>query len=329
MLNWRIEVLHLKLKYTWKISREASKEKTNFLIQVSDAKYSGFGEAAPNIRYGESPELLLQQYQVLLMAGLPLVKSMEELMQLLLEHPPVNSLRFAIESAYLHFYCQHSHIAVHQMLGQASSGYQTTSFSLPIMQPGEIKPFIEEHDLSRFKSLKIKVNSDNGLAAVEQVLQLTEQPLVIDANESWQNPEDLLRFLHQLDRERILFVEQPMPATHASAYAHLKKESPIPLVADESVTDDADFDLLREQFHGVNIKLMKAGGYLNAIRLLKEARKHNMMTMMGCMVETSLGIWSAMQLSNACHFADLDGFLIIEQEPFGLVKEKDGLLYLK
>ena len=72
-----------------------------------------------------------------------------------------------------------------------------------------------------------------------------------------------------------------------------------------------------------------AGGYLNAVRLLQEARKHGMMAMLGCMVETSLGIWSAMQLSSAFDFADLDGFLIVENEPFQLVREQDGILYLK
>jgi L-Ala-D/L-Glu epimerase len=152
---------------------------------------------------------------------------------------------------------------------------------------------------------------------------------VLDGNESWQQEDELLNFLHQLDKKRVLFVEQPMPAAAAAAYAHVKPLSPLPIIADESVTDDVDFELLREQFHGVNIKLMKAGGYLNAVRLLKEIRKHGMLAMLGCMVETSLGIWSAMQLSSAFDFVDLDGSLIIENEPFGLIKEEQGLLYMR
>ena len=129
MLTWRIEALHLKLKYTWKIARNASDEKLNFLIQVSDGTYNGFGEAAPNIRYGETPDLLLQQYQVLLMAGLPSIKSMEDLLQLLTEHTPVNSLRFAIEAAYLHYFCQVKQSAVHQLLGQPMPHQQATCLS--------------------------------------------------------------------------------------------------------------------------------------------------------------------------------------------------------
>jgi L-alanine-DL-glutamate epimerase-like enolase superfamily enzyme len=329
MLTWRIEALHLKLKYTWKIARNASDEKLNFLVQVTDGTYSGFGEAAPNIRYGETPELLLQQYQVLLMAGLAGMKSMEDLLQLLLEHPPVNSLRFAIESAYLHYFCQHRSIAVHQLLGQKPPTQQVTCYSLPIMEPGQVQEFITAHNLNRFRSLKVKVNHEQGLELVQEVLKATHRKVVVDGNESWQNPDELMRFMEALNPKQVLFVEQPMPASHAAAYAHLKEITPIPLVADESVTDTADFELLRTEFHGVNIKLMKAGGYLNAVRLLQEARKHGMMAMIGCMMETSLGIWSAMQLSSAFDFADLDGFMVIEDEPFKLVREEDGILYLK
>src|SRR5690606_21461889 len=150
MLTWRIEALHLKLKYTWRIARNASTEKINFLVQVTDGTYSGFGEAAPNIRYGETPELLLQQYQVLLMGGLATVKSMEDLLQLLEEHTPVNSLRFAVEAAYLHFFCQHKQLPVHQLLGQPAPVQQATSFSLPIMEPGHVQGFMEQHNLQRF-----------------------------------------------------------------------------------------------------------------------------------------------------------------------------------
>ncbi|MBB6612155.1 dipeptide epimerase [Pontibacter sp. Tf4] len=329
MLTWRIEALHLKLKYTWRIARNASDEKLNFLVQVSDGTYSGFGEAAPNIRYGETPDLLLQQYQVLLMAGLASVKSMEELLQLLTEHPPVNALRFAVEAAYLHYYCQVKQVPVHQLLGQPLPHQQATCFSLPIMEVGQVRGFIKKHNLQRFPCLKLKVNSEQGAELLQEVLDVVEKPVVLDGNESWKDPDELLRFLQTIDRQRVLFIEQPMPASEAAAYAHLKPLSPIPLVADESVTDDADFSMLKQEFHGVNIKLMKAGGYLNAVRLLQEVRKHGLMAMIGCMVETSLGIWCAMQLSAAFDFADLDGFLILDDEPFKLVREEQGILYLK
>ncbi|MDX5482555.1 MAG: hypothetical protein LPK07_12820 [Hymenobacteraceae bacterium] len=329
MLTWRIEALHLKLKHPRNTAAGALPEKTNFLVQVADGTYSGFGEAAPSIRFGETPELLLKQYQVLLMAGLPGVGSMEELLQLLLEHQPVNSLRFAVESAYLHYYCQHRGIAVHHLLGQQVPGQQPTCFTLPDIQPEQVRPFFYQYGLGRFSSIKVRVHREQGLELVQEVLHTTDGMVAIDGCESWQDPDELLEFMSTLDRDRILFLEQPMPASHAAAYAHVKKLSPFPLIADESVTDDADFELLYTQFHGISIKLMKAGGYLNAVRLLRETKKHGMISVIGCMLETTLGVWSAMQLSSAFDFADLSSFMCIEGEPFELVREQGGVLYLK
>lgn len=329
MLTWHIEALHLQLHDTFTTARGATTERLNFLVQVSDGTYNGFGEAAPNSRYSETPELLLQQYKVLLVAGLPAVKSMEELLELLLEHAPANSLRFAIEAAYLHYFCQHQGIAVHQMLGQPVPKPQPTCFSLSLMEPGAVEGLLKKQQLERFHFLKLKVNPRLGPDLVREVVRLTDQPLVLDGNESWQDPEELLRFLHALPPDRILFVEQPLPATQVAAYAQLKNLSPVPLVADESVTDMVDFDLLRSQFHGLNIKLMRAGGYLNAVRLLHEAQKHGLKTVIGCGFETSLAVWCSMQLSSAFDLVDLDSFLHLKEDPFKLVKEQQGMVYLK
>src|SRR5438552_5603192 len=100
---------------------------------------------------------------------------------------------------------------------------------------------------------------------------------------------------------------------------YLKKYSPFTLFADESITTEADFSLLRKMFDGINMKLMKAGGYLNGIRLLKEAKKAGMKTMIGCMVETTLGISSGMNLCSLADYTDLDSFLLLKNEPFDLI----------
>ncbi|GHA52915.1 enolase C-terminal domain-like protein [Pontibacter akesuensis] len=328
MLIWRIEALDLKLQYSRSAAQAAGNGKINFLVQVSDGTYSGFGEAALALRYGETPELLLKQYKVLLLAGLPQLQSMDELLQLLVQHPPVNALRFAIESAYLHYFCQHKAIPVYQLLGQSLPQAQATGFTLPALEPWQVREFVQHHDLDRFQHLKVRVSPEAGMPLVHELLQVTDLPLVLDGHESWQNPDALLVFLESLDRRRVLFVEQPMPAAKVAAYAHLKNETPIPLIAEESLTDEADFDMLRTQFHGISIRLMKAGGYLNTVRLLQQAKNNGLLTVLNSVVETSLSTWSALQLSNAFDFVDLSGFLALEQDPFGLVKEREGFLYL-
>ncbi|GAB3193718.1 L-alanine-DL-glutamate epimerase-like enolase superfamily enzyme [Pontibacter aydingkolensis] len=329
MLTWHIEALHLTLKYKMKTAGCSGQERINFLVQVSDGNFNGFGEAAPQLRFAETPELLLQQYQVLLMAGLAQVKSMDDLLQLLLEHQPINSLRFAVESAYLHYYCQVHSMPVNQLLGQRPPHQQPTCFSLPAIEPEQALAFMQDQHVNRFCCLKLRVTPDTDTELVHNLLRVSERLLMLEGCESWTDPDKLMTFLKSLDRGRVISMEQPMPASMGFAYAHIKNQTPVPIVADESVTDEADFELLREEFHGVNIKLMKAGGYLNAVRLLRLARKHGLMTMIGSMIETSLGIWSAMQLSSGFDFANLDGFLMLTEEPFKLVKEQNGILYLK
>ncbi|MBK0402053.1 dipeptide epimerase [Adhaeribacter sp. BT258] len=329
MLNWHIEALALELNYVWKIARNTSESKINLFVRVSDEHHTGIGEAAPNIRYHETPENLIVEFGDLVAAGLNKVRSLDDLLVLLNTQKPANALRFAVESAYIHFICQRLNLTVPDFLGVPEPLPLATTFSLPIMEPEKIAGFIAQNNLSRFSALKVKVNRETGLETVHQVTQNFSGPLLIDANEAWTEPETLLVFLEKLRPYNIMFIEQPMPATEEDGYIYLKKKSPFDIYADESVLDQPEFERLKPQFHGVNMKLMKAGGYLNGKRILEEAAVFGMKTMIGCMVETSLGIWSALQLSRLAQTADLDGFLIVKAEPFQIVKEEAGLLYLR
>ncbi|WP_400191825.1 dipeptide epimerase [Hymenobacter sp. B81] len=332
MLHWSIESRELPLRFTWKISRNASDAKTNLLVRVADAPTgpAAWGEAAPNVRYGESPGLLLGQFAAL-QPELSRVGSVAELGAVLAAARPAQALRFALESAYLHREAQRQGLALPQLLGvPAPAAAVPTAFTLPIMAPEAVAAFVQEHGLGRFALLKVKVNQEGGLELLRALTrELPGHPLLVDANEAWRDADSLLCFIEQagqLPGLNVQLLEQPLPATCADDYRYLHSRTPWPLIADESVTDEADFAAISRQFHVVNMKLMKAGGYLNGIRLLREARAHGLRTMIGCMVETSLGIWSALQLSGLAEVCDLDGFLIVRDEPFGLVHEREGHL---
>jgi L-alanine-DL-glutamate epimerase-like enolase superfamily enzyme len=326
MINWQIEALRLELKYTWKLSRNATTFKINNIITVGDGTYTGKGEVAPNIRYNETPEGMLSSFALFTQQAPEQVNSIEELTDLLNGLSLPNALRFGIESAYVHYTCNKKGISVTDFLGIKPPSPLTTSFSLPIMPADEVATFYRTHHLSRFKRLKLKVNAEYAHDLLQALSAVTSQPLIVDANEGWTNPEELITFLHELKTYNIDVIEQPMPAGMEAEYVHVKKHSPFLLIADESVCHHADFEALQHQFHGINMKLMKAGGYINGLRLLNGAVKHKMHTMVGCMIETSLGISSAMNLCAGIEFVDLDGFMIVKDEPFGLVKEHNGEL---
>jgi L-alanine-DL-glutamate epimerase-like enolase superfamily enzyme len=331
MTTWTITAYELPLRYTWKISRNASTTKTNLLVQATQVGVSGRGEAAPNVRYDETPELLSQQFADLLAAGLPQASTLAELTELLEAHPVAHALRFALEAALTHCLAAKAKQPVWQLLGVPEPARRVpTAFSLPIMAPGEVADFIAAQGARRFSLLKIKVNQEQGLDLLRAVAQACPgQPLLVDGNEAWPDADSLLRFLEQaaaVPGLAMRLLEQPLPAALAADYRYLRPRSTVPLLADESVTDEADFEEIARQFHGVNVKLMKAGGYQRGIELLRHTRAHGLLPMLGCMVETSLGIWSALQISGLAEVHDLDGMLILRDEPFGLVQESEGQL---
>ncbi|MBO2008013.1 enolase C-terminal domain-like protein [Hymenobacter negativus] len=334
MPAWSLTPLLLPLRYVWKISRNASSIKTNLLLRISAQGHTSIGEAAPNVRYGETPELLQEQFSVLQDNGLAAVASLQELDALLAVQPVSHALSFALEAALVHWLAACAGQPVWQWLGvPAPAPSVPTAFSLPIMEPGAVAGFLRDQNAARFELLKIKVNQAEGLDLLREVGRaLPGHALLVDGNETWPDADSVLHFLAQvaaLPGLRLQLLEQPMPAALAADYRYLCLRSPVPLIADESVTDTADFAEIAQQFHGVNMKLMKAGGFRRGIELLRRTRVHRLVPMLGCMVETTVGIAGALQISALADVLDLDGFLIVQDEPFGLVTEADGQLALK
>ncbi|TGD82768.1 dipeptide epimerase [Hymenobacter wooponensis] len=333
MLTWSLVPLALPLRYTWKIARNASTFKTNLLLKVQDqaGQAIGWGEAAPNVRYGETPEGLQEEFAQLHMAGLGQCHTLEELTSFLAAHSPAHALRFALESAFVHRAAVLAGQPVAQWLGLSPPAPAVpTAVTLPIMEPGAVAEFLRVQGYERFPMLKVKVNRDGAVDLLREVTRLLPNHLlIIDGNEAWTDADSLRHSWEQIQRLpglRVRLLEQPLPAACADDYRALKGQLDCPVFADESVTDEADFTEIARQFDGVNMKLMKAGGYLNGLRILRETRAHGLQTMLGCMVETSLGIWSALQVSSLTDVCDLDGFLVVQNEPFKLVGEEQGHL---
>ncbi len=326
MLRWKIESVTLDLKYTWKISRNSSDQKTNLIVTVEDGTFSGKGEAAPNIRYHESAEDGLRLFPQFTSKISNTTIDINSIQPFLKSAGIFNSLSFAIESAFLRYEEARTKKSFYELTGIPSPEKIITSYTIPIMDTGELKKFYLENRLDRFPFIKLKVNSENALESLKYLLTFCNRQIMVDANESFNDVDQCIHWMEKIRKLPLVLVEQPLPAKMKEESVYLKKYSPFPLFADESMTDRADFSELKKSFDGVNMKLMKAGGILNGIRLLKEAREAGMKTMIGCMVETSLGISSSMRLCSLVDYADLDSFIYVRNEPFGLVKENNGEL---
>jgi L-alanine-DL-glutamate epimerase-like enolase superfamily enzyme len=174
--------------------------------------------------------------------------------------------------------------------------------------------------------LKIKVGTKDDEMIINAVRSLTNKPIRVDANEGWKIKEEALEKIKWLKSQGVEFVEQPMPARMLDETAWLRERSDLPIIADEAVTTASDIPKLATAYDGINIKLMKAGGLLEALGMIQIARAHDLKIMLGCMIESSIAISAAAHLAPCVDWADLDGNLLIKNDPFSGVKIKSGQL---
>jgi L-alanine-DL-glutamate epimerase-like enolase superfamily enzyme len=318
-----LEKRHLDLKVNWKLSRNQTTFKENFIVHLDSFQ----SEIAPNIRYGETPDKIQEQFDLWLKStDVESLNNDQALKAALDKQPLFHSLRFGLESAYLASFAKKAGKTLGDYLGLPKPVAVETSFSMPIIPVNEIPEYLEK--IKRFTSLKIKVNAETAEDMLGEIKKHTNVKLRVDANEGWTDLDTFMRFQETLKGMNIELIEQPFPSSMEAEYRELKKKTPYTLLADESIEDVASFADLATQFHAVNIKLMKTGSLIKARDLILEAKRNNMTAMMGCMIETSIGISYGMLFGGMVEYVDLDGFLLVKDEPFKLVSEQNGILSL-
>lgn len=322
-----LEKIHLDLKVNWKLSRNQTTFKENFIVHLQTPEGEFRSEIAPNIRYGETPASIQQQFEEWIAIARPdTIKDENSLGRCLDQMKLMHALRFGLESVFLCYLAKREKKTLTTYLGLEPIKAVPTSFSMPITPVEEIAAYLAP--IKRFDSLKIKVNAESASDMLQEIRKHTSVKLRIDANEGWKDLDEFLRFQQGLKGMNIELIEQPFPSSMQEAYRELRKISPYTILADESIEDVGDFTELPRQFHAVNIKLMKTGSLIKARELIREARRHNMKIMMGCMIETTIGISYGMLFGGMVDYVDLDGFLLIKDEPFRLVSETEGILKL-
>jgi L-alanine-DL-glutamate epimerase-like enolase superfamily enzyme len=169
---------------------------------------------------------------------------------------------------------------------------------------------------------------DTDEATIEAVRSVTKKPLRVDANEGWKDKEEAVRKINWLEKMGVEFIEQPMAADRLEEQKWIRSRVHIPIIADEACQHASDIPKLKEYFDGVNVKLDKSGGMLEAYRMINIAKSLGMKTMLGCMISSSVTVTAAAHLSPLVDFADLDGNLLIANDPYRGVKVEGGKLIL-
>jgi L-alanine-DL-glutamate epimerase-like enolase superfamily enzyme len=334
-LNLRVKLTvrpcELRLANPWKIaSTKGSGTHRTVIVELTDADgLHALGEAAPSVLYGESVDGVLKLLAELDAARLSfhdVAGSMNYLASV--PNVPV-AAKCALNLVLLDGAAKRAGQPLHDFLGLGfRDNHHVTSFSIGIDAPDIIRKKVL--DAAIYPVLKLKVGDTRdreNFAALRSAAP--DKPVRVDANEGWKTKEDALRMLEWLvaTDKNIQFVEQPMPRDASTAdLIWLKDRSPLPVFADESCHMVKDIPRCAECFHGVNVKLVKTGGVSMAQETLQAARKAGLQTMIGCMIETSVLISAAAHLAELADYLDVDGNLLITNDPFVGVTATKGIL---
>ena len=310
-LSVRHSTLDLRLRHVFRIARGGSATRTNVLLELGEDGRVGLGEAAPILRYGQNAETAGRAIDA--MAGRirdPRAYAVEAARAAVAGEAAAEA---AFDMALHDLAGKRLGAPLYELLGLDPRATPQTSFTIGLDTPDVVVRKVRE--ASDYPILKVKMGSDDDREVLTAVRDTTDRPIRVDANEGWTPAEALsrLEWLHSLGVE---LVEQPLPAAMIAETRELRRNSPLPFYADESVHRAADIPPLAGAFDGINIKLMKCGGLGEALRMIAVARAHGMKVMLGCMIESSIAITAAAHLSPLVDLADLDGNLLLDHDPY-------------
>ena len=324
----------LRLAQQWKIAgRKGSNLHEVVIVELTDGDgVAGLGEAAPAANYGETTAGVVEFYRRVDAARLSFEDIPASMAQIDGLAPVPSAARCGLNTALMDGAAKRARKALCDFLNLGfRENHHVTSFSIGIDSTEIIRQKVSA--AAHYPVLKLKTGDDPGrdrenLAALRAVAP--NKPVRVDANEGWKTRERALEMLEWLGGEDgIQFVEQPLPRdADARDMVWLKQRSPLPLFADESCLSIRDIPRCAECFHGVNVKLVKSGGVTAAFEVLRAARQAGLKTMIGCMIETSVLISAAAHLAELADYLDLDGNLLITNDPYAGVTAKNGILSL-
>jgi L-alanine-DL-glutamate epimerase-like enolase superfamily enzyme len=298
-------------------------------VELTDSDgTTGLGEAAPVTRYNESVETVMNFLRRVDAAKLSFDDPAGSSKYLNSLSSTDSSAKCAVNIALHDGAARRSRKSIHEFLGlRFQEQRHITSFTIGIDTPDVIQQKVLAAKFFPVLKMKVGVAEDKAnLAALRAVAP--SKTIRVDANEGWPTKEHALKMIDWLAADHhVEFIEQPMPAsTPESDWKWLKQRSPLPIFADESYHCSADVERAAACFHGVNVKLVKTGGITEAVNALRAARKLGLKTMLGCMIETSILISAAAQLAELADYFDLDGNLLITNDPYAGVTAKNGML---
>ncbi len=322
------EIVRLNLRHTWTTTMSSSEYRDVTFARYSRDGVTGVGEGAPIVRYKEdakSAQAMIEQVR-------PLVQNADPwhygklMAQVFAQVPGEHAGKAALDIALLDWVTTKLGIPLYRLFGLDPADGAITTMSVGVDTPEMTKQKVEE--AADFPVLKIKMGIGKDEATLDAIRSVTDKPLRVDANEGWKTKEEAVEKINWLEKHGVEFVEQPLRGDMIEDTKWVRSRVHLPIIADEACTEAAAIPKLVEAYDGLNVKLDKAGGVLEAHRWISIAKALGMKTMLGCMVSSSVSVTAAAHLSPLVDYADLDGNLLIANDPYEGVLVKKGRLIL-
>ncbi|MGE5447928.1 MAG: dipeptide epimerase [Bacteroidales bacterium] len=317
----------LQLKHTFTIANSSRNTTPDMLTCIEFEGIKGYGEASMPPYLGESIESAGRFFSSLNLSQFKDPFKIEDILQYVDGLMPGNcAAKAAVDIAL--------HDLVGKIMGQPwykiwgfdPADTPNTSFTIGIDTPEVVKVKVKEAE--PYRILKVKLGQSTDKEMIETIRSVTDKPLCVDVNQGWTDKQKALDMIYWLKEKGVVFVEQPMPKTAVEDMAWLTENSPLPTIGDESVQRLPDVMKAKGVYSGINIKLMKCTGMREAHQMLTLAKSIGMKVMIGCMTETSCAVSAAAQLAPQTDWADLDGNLLISNDPYSGVQIENGKIIL-
>ncbi|HUS05127.1 MAG TPA: dipeptide epimerase, partial [Bryobacteraceae bacterium] len=321
-------IVRHKLRHTWTTTMSSSDFRDVLYLSFSSGGITGHGEGAPIVRYKENAEmarLAVESVRPLLGSADPFQFS-KIMTEVFAKVEGNYAAKAAIDIALMDWVGQKLGLPLYRYFGLDAKDAPVTTFSIGIDTPEITRQKVREAEA--YPILKVKVGLDKDESTMEAIRSVTKKPLRLDANEGFKSKEEAVRKINWLESLGAQFIEQPLPAHMIEESRWVRSKVHIPILADESCLHPSDVPKIADSFDGVVIKLMKTGGIMEAYKMIQVAKAFKLKTMLGCMIESSVGITAAAHLSPLVDFADLDGNLLIANDRFSGVKVVNGKLLL-
>lgn len=325
-MQLRVQLFTVHKRFALTISRGTTAQTTNVWVVIEHNGIEGWGEASP-FSIGEQPQTTeaiarsLQKIAPLLKALSPLERQRIE--RLMLEARLPSGARAALDIALHDWAGKQANLPLWQLWGLDRDRIVPTSITIGINPPDLAQQRVRDWlgQVPTLQALKLKLGSPAGIEA-DQAMVLAVQTaaphiaqISIDANGGW-NLDQALQMSYWLLDRGITYIEQPLPKGQEGDLPMLYRESPLPIFADESCFSSYDIPPLADRVHGINIKLMKAGGITEAWRMIHTARACGLKIMFGCYSDSALLNTALAQLSPLADYLDLDSHLNLLDDPF-------------